>query len=356
VESKANDSRAELRTIHTCTSRLTTQPLDKWFPHLVLFCYPDTALVDVQLEDIHLEPKINAVADGVYQITLTPPIEGFADFISAWLVKGPPTFLVDVGPASTANQLAQALETLGISRLDYILLSHIHLDHAGAVGRIARWFPSAKILCHAKGIPHLVDPAKLWEGTRRVLGPLADGYGPLEPLPAERFVAAQGFAADGIEAVITPGHAAHHVSYFSPAALFAGEACGVHYALPGGRDYMRPATPPTFFMNTALESIDALIARAPDRMVVGHFGIKQNGADLLRRHREQLLFWEQWMSGRVGQRAADEAVLRCVEGLLAEDPLLGAFGLFPQPAQERERYFLKNSVSGFLGWLTAQKR
>ena len=332
------------------------QPLDKWFPHLVLFYYPDTAFVDFEMEDSHLEPIVNAVEDGVYQITLTPPIEGFADFISVWLVKGPPTFLVDVGPASTAGQLAQALETLGISGLDYILLTHIHLDHAGAVGRIARRFRSAKIVCHAKAVPPLVDPAKLWEGTRKVLGPVADGYGPLEPLPAERFVAAQGFAADGIEAVVTPGHAAHHVSYFSPAALFAGEACGVHYALPGGRDYMRPATPPTFFMDIALDSIDALIARAPGRMVVGHFGMKPDGAGLLRRHRAQLLFWEQWMSARLGQcAAADEAVPFCVEGLLAGDPLLSAFSLFPQPAQERERYFLKNSVSGFLGWLAAQK-
>jgi glyoxylase-like metal-dependent hydrolase (beta-lactamase superfamily II) len=302
-----------------------------------------------------LEPLINAVEDGVYQITLTPPIEGFAEFISAWLVKGPPAFLVDVGPASTSGQLAQALETLGISRLDYILLTHIHLDHAGAVGRIARRFPSARVVCHAKGIPHLVDPAKLWEGTRKVLGPVADGYGPLEPLPAGRFVAAQGFAADGIEAVITPGHAPHHVSYVSPEALFAGEACGVCYALPEGRVYMRPATPPTFFMNTALDSIDALIARAPDRMVVGHFGMKQNGAGLLRRHRAQLLFWAQWMSARIGQCAADEAIEYCAEGLLAEDPLLSAFGLFPTPAQERERYFLRNSVSGFLGWLTASQ-
>jgi glyoxylase-like metal-dependent hydrolase (beta-lactamase superfamily II) len=307
------------------------------------------------MEDFQLEPQINAVADGVYQITLSPPLEGFGDFINAWLVKGPSAFLVDVGPASTAGQLIRALETLEVSRLDYILLTHIHLDHAGAVGRIGRRFESARVVCHAKGIPHLVDPEKLWEGTRKVLGPVADGYGPLEPLPAERFAAAEGFAADGIEALVTPGHAAHHVSYFSPAALFAGEACGVHYALPGGHAYMRPATPPLFFLNTALESIDALIARAPKRMVVGHFGIKSDGTELLRRHRGQLLFWEQWMAAHIGPAATDAAVQACVEGLLAEDPLMSAFGLFPRPAQQRERYFLKNSVSGFLGWLTAQR-
>jgi glyoxylase-like metal-dependent hydrolase (beta-lactamase superfamily II) len=322
-----------------------------WLAHLVLLRHPDMERVGVQMEGIELEPQISAVEEGICQITLTPPIEGFADFISAWLVPGRPSFLVDVGPASTAGQLLAALEALGVTRLDYVLLTHIHLDHAGATGKVSARFPRARIVCHEKGIPHLVDPARLWEGTRKVLGPVADGYGPLDPVPPERFVPSRGFAADGIAALVTPGHAAHHVSYFTPAGLFAGEACGVHYALPGGRDYMRPATPPTFFMNTALDSIDALIARAPERMVVGHFGMKPNGTGLLRRHREQLLFWEQWMSERIGQWTAEAAVELCAEGLLMEDPCLAAFNAFPAPARQRERYFLKNSISGFLGWI-----
>ena len=300
-------------------------------------------------------PTISDAGDGVYQITLTPPLDGFTDFISAWLVKGPPTFLVDVGPASTADQLIGALATLGVSRLDYILLTHIHLDHAGAAGHIAGRFPAAAIVCHPKGIPHLVDPSRLWEGTRSVLGSVAMSYGPLEPVPAERFVDAQGFAAGGITALLTPGHAAHHVSYFTAPALFVGEACGVLYALAGGRDYMRPATPPAFYMTTALQSLDALIARAPDRMAVGHFGMWGNGCTRLRRHREQLLFWEQWIAAHSGSYPADEAVQRCAEGLLAQDPLLESFSAFAKPVQERERYFLKNSVSGFLGWIRDKK-
>lgn len=307
------------------------------------------------MEGIRLESYITDAGGGVYQIILTPPLEGFTDFISAWLVKGPPTFLVDVGPASSADQLTHALAALAVSRLDYILLTHVHLDHAGAVGHLARRFPAATIVCHPKGIPHLVDPSRLWEGTRNVLGSVALGYGPLEPVPAERFVDAQGFAAGGITALLTPGHAAHHVSYFTAPALFVGESCGVLYKIAGGPDYMRPATPPTFFMNTALDSLDALIAAAPDRMAVGHFGMWEHGGALLRRHREQLLFWEQWMSAHSASYPADEAVQCCAEGLLSEDPLLASFTSFSKPAQERERYFLKNSVSGFLGWVSAQK-
>jgi len=296
-------------------------------------------------------PRINPVADGVYQVTLTPRIDGFGDFISAWVATGTPSFIVDVGPGSTADQLLQALELLGVVRLDYLLLTHIHLDHAGAAGAISRCFPEARVVCHAKGIPHLVDPTRLWEGSQKVLGSLAAGYGPLEPIPAERFVAAQEFRTEALTALLTPGHAAHHVSYRSDRGLFAGEACGVYYQLGEGREYLRPATPPRFFMDVALASIDALMALAPARMMIGHFGVVGDGVGLLKRHRAQLIFWEEWLARMAGRYPAEEVLNLCAEGLLQADPCLGAFGAFPAPVQGRERYFLKNSINGFLGWI-----
>jgi glyoxylase-like metal-dependent hydrolase (beta-lactamase superfamily II) len=298
-----------------------------------------------------MNARIVAASDAVYQIALTPPLEGFSDFISAWLVKGPPVFLVDVGPSSTADQLIAALEQLGVSHLDYILLTHLHLDHAGAAGRLSRRYPAATVVCHEKGLPHLADPGRLWEATRSVLGPLALGYGPPEPVAAERCVRAQGFAVAGITAVPTPGHAPHHVSFAAEGCLFAGEACGVWYRFGDGREYMRPATPPVFFMDLALRSIEALIAHAPSRMVVAHTGMTENGTELLRRHRGQLLFWEKWLGGRAGGETGEAAVQRCMEGLLAEDPLLANFAGFAPPAAQREKYFLGNSLNGFLGWL-----
>jgi hypothetical protein len=90
-------------------------------------------------------------------------------------------------------------------------------------------------------------------------------------------------------------------------------------------------------------------------MGVGHFGMTEDGAALLTRHREQLLFWEKWIGDRIGGPTGNAAVSRCMEGLLAEDPLLSAFDQFPPPAQKRERYFMGNSINGFLGWISAQK-
>jgi len=304
------------------------------------------------MKKIFFDPQITAVADGVYQITLAPPIDGFDDFINAWVVTGTPSFVVDVGPGSTADQLLRALEALGIARLDYLLLTHIHLDHAGAAGAISQRFPEARVVCHAKGIPHLVDPTQLWEGSRKVLGPVAEGYGPLDPIPSERFIAAQEFRCDGIAALLTPGHAVHHVSFLTERGLFAGEACGVHYQLGADREYLRPATPPRFFLDVALASVDGLIDKAPARMMIGHYGMVADGLELLKRHRGQLLFWENWLA-RIAERhsAGAELLDVCAQGLLSEDPCLAAFSAFSEPAQNRERYFLKNSINGFLGWI-----
>ena len=86
-------------------------------------------------------------------------------------------------------------------------------------------------------------------------------------------------------------------------------------------------------------------------MVLGHHGAVEDGLRLLRRHRGQLSFWEEWIRRRAAAWPESVAVARCVDGLLAEDPLLGAFERFPPPARQRERYFMSNSVNGFLGWV-----
>ena len=123
--------------------------------------------------------KIDNISDELDLITLNPPLESFGDFISAWLYRGEISFLVDVGPSSTADALLNALRNLNVDRLDFILLTHIHLDHAGAVGEIAAVYAQTPIICHPAAIPHLIDPARLWAGTQKVLGSMADTYGPI---------------------------------------------------------------------------------------------------------------------------------------------------------------------------------
>ena len=130
--------------------------------------------------------KTQKIADDLFLIPLNLPGTGFTAFISAWLYRGEKTFLVDVGPSTTATNLLSALQELNVGHLDYILLTHIHLDHAGAIGQIADAFRQTPIICHEAGIPHLIEPSKLWEVTQKLLGPMALAYGPIQPVVGDR--------------------------------------------------------------------------------------------------------------------------------------------------------------------------
>ena len=265
---------------------------------------------------VMMNSRIDKITDEVSLITLNPPMAGFDDFISAWLVQGEINFLVDVGPASTADGLLAVLTAAGVDHLEYILLTHIHLDHAGAIGQIAAAFPQTPVVCHPAGIPHLIEPARLWEGTRKVLGSTADGYGPIQPVAAERFLDAQVFNSGIIEPILTPGHASHHVSYRTPYCLFAGETGGVYYAIPPQNYYLRPATPPRFFFETAVESVDRLIAADPDKMCYGHYGMVEDGVDKLKTTRRQLLSWKAIIKDEINRTEGEHLMTACLEKLL----------------------------------------
>ncbi len=284
-------------------------------------------------------------------IVLEPPIAGFGQFIGVWLYQGACRFLVDVGPAVTVPALVMALERLNATHLDFILLTHIHIDHAGGLGDLAPLFPGAAIVCHPGGIEHLVDPARLWQGSLKILGDTARAYGPMKPIPPRRLQSSAAFKAPGITAVATPGHAPHHLSFLAGDTLFAGEAAGVHLVLPDGGDYLRPATPPRFFMPTAQASLDCLLALRPERICYGHLGMWPEAPRWLERHRQQLWHWERILRQEMGGLAETAQSEACIDRLLAADPLLAGFGTFSAEVQQRERGFMRNSVRGFLGWL-----
>ena len=301
-----------------------------------------------------MKASIDQIAGDLILITLNPPIDGFDNFISSWLYQGEVSFLVDVGPASTAEGLLKVLEDANVAHLDYILLTHIHLDHAGAIGEIAASFPKTPIVCHPAGIPHLVEPARLWEGTKKVLGSTAEGYGPIQAVAAERFVDAEQFTSETIVPLITPGHASHHVSYNTENYLFAGETAGVYYAISPNRFYLRPATPPRFFFDTAVESIDKLIAGNPTRLCYGHYGMTDDGLDKLKTTRRQLFSWKAIIEDQINNSDADDLIEICKAKLLREDPLVANFHALPETAKKREDYFLRNSIRGFIGYLKGE--
>jgi len=297
-----------------------------------------------------LNAKIDCVSNDLFLITLPPPIPGFDDFIGCWLYRGSISFIVDPGPSVTSEALARALAELKVSRLDYIFLTHIHIDHAGGVGNIAANFPESSIICHKAGIPHLVDPSRLWEGSVKTLRETAKAYGPIKPVSSNRFIQADQFMSDIVTPVFTPGHSPHHVSYLTKEHLFVGEAGGVFLSIDSGCEYLRPATPPRFFLEISTDSIDTLIEKNPLNICYGHHGIKGNAVKMLNKHRNQLLLWEKIIKKEI-QNSNEDFLTSCFNRLLKEDLLLSGFSHMEPSVQKREQGFIINSIKGFEGYL-----
>lgn len=284
-----------------------------------------------------------------------PGLTGFRQFISSWYYRGNGfSCLVDPGPLSTIPYLVSELRRHGAESIDYILLTHIHIDHAGGTGALVREFPEAKVICHPDGIRHLVSPQKLWEGSRKVLGEkLAEAYGEIVPVPEANILFEEEIGSTGVRSFLTPGHAQHHCCYLIDDLLFAGEVAGVRSVVSDGI-YIRPATPPRFILEIALSSVERMIALKPDRMVFAHYGLVETAVEHLEIARNQLLLWVQ----------GAEAVATVEEGsrqdamfawLLEHDGHFRTISNLPDDIMERERYFFGNTYRGMSEYVEGKK-
>jgi glyoxylase-like metal-dependent hydrolase (beta-lactamase superfamily II) len=295
---------------------------------------------------------IQQIRDNLFLIDIDQAIEGFRKFISAWLYRvNGATLLVDPGPASTIPHLVERLEELDISTIDYVLLTHIHLDHAGGTGQLLQHFPDTKVNCHPKGIPHLAAPQKLWEESKKVLGKVAEAYGEMALVPESSLSFSDAIDLGGIsvEVIETPGHAPHHVSYRVGDILFAGEVGGVYVPLDDGF-YVRPATPPPFQHQIFRDSIAKAAALDVSLVCLGHYGCRQDVANLFERAGRQLDFWVTTVERhfQAGSNPFEETVLA---DLISNDPDMAGWYSLPKDIQVRERNFCFNSIRGIRGYL-----
>ncbi len=200
---------------------------------------------------------------------------------SAYLLEGEQPTLVETGPTTSVQAVLGGLEALGLGPADLanIVVTHIHLDHAGGVGRLAGTFTSAAIWVHERGAPHLADPTKLVQSAARVYGEdrLARLFGPVDPVPADRLHAVTegetiALGQRSLTVMYTPGHASHHIALVDSesGALFTGDALGIH--LPDDR-VLRPATPPPDVdVELGVASIERIRERAESLLLFSHFG------------------------------------------------------------------------------------
>jgi glyoxylase-like metal-dependent hydrolase (beta-lactamase superfamily II) len=242
--------------------------------------------------------NITALGGDVYEIDTK--MAGFSGITAGYLILSDRPCLVETGTSTSAPVVRDAIASLGVGPDDLatVVVTHIHLDHAGGVGDIARFFPSAQVVVHEKGARHLAEPSRLMASARMVWGDRLDTlFGELSPTEAERIVALGDTGAVDLgngrtlSSHYSPGHAKHHVGLVDSATgdLYVGDAAGVY--LPETGD-LRPATPPPDFdLKTALDSIALFEALEPQRLLFSHYGPVEAVRETLERSAEELRVW-----------------------------------------------------------------
>jgi glyoxylase-like metal-dependent hydrolase (beta-lactamase superfamily II) len=229
-------------------------------------------------------PLAAPVGDGVYLIDAMYSRPGLA--ASHLVVDGGHAAFVDTGAAPAAPRLLGALDELGVGRdqVDYVFLTHVHLDHAGAAGQLIEALPNAMAVLHPRGAPHLVDPAKLIAGSIKVYGEkmYRELYGEILPIPADRVITTEDrqrirFGARTFEFIDAPGHAKHHHCPIDldHRAVYAGDNFGICYREldTASGPFMLPTTTPVQFDPVALHAtIRRLMSYGPKRVYQTHFG------------------------------------------------------------------------------------
>jgi len=299
---------------------------------------------------------MHTIKNNLYLQELTQNLEGFRQFISCWIYTAHDrVVLVDPGPAATVTVVKKALTKMGLERVDYILLTHIHIDHAGGTGLLLDEFPEAQVICHPKGIPHMIEPQKLWEGSLKVLGEVAEAYGPIAAIP-EKNISYPDKISDGalnIDIVETPGHASHHLNYLVDGLLFAGEVAGVNAPVDDGY-YLRIATPPRFIYEIYRDSLWRAAALNADTICFGHFGARRDVRQVFDRAKAQLELWLETCR-RYHEKKPRVVPDEIFTELKQRDPSMATFSDLPKDIQKREEYFSLNSIKGMLGYLADQK-
>lgn len=294
--------------------------------------------------------NIIEVAENLYLVDLPQSVEGFRKFISSWIVKdGSKALLVDIGPKSTIPKLIEALNYLGVKSVEFILLTHIHLDHSGGIAELLKKFPEAKVVAHRSARKHLIDPEKLWKASIEAIGELAEVYGKPEGIRETNLYSGKvEFAGKEIEVIETPGHASHHQSYLFGDFLFIGECAGVHIPLKNDY-YLRPATPPKFYYEPAMDTLEKILKLGSKRVCFAHFGFKRDSVEIAERAMKQLKLWVSTVydiACKRDVRDEKELIRIAKEELLEKDIKFSNYKLLDEDLKKREDFFIANSLKG----------
>ena len=295
----------------------------------------------------------------VYQIDTR--MAGYDGITASYLIRGDRPCLVETGTAPSAPVVTEALASLGVGPGDLatIVVTHIHLDHAGGTGDLAQMFPSAEVVVHELGARHLADPSRLMASARMVWGSELDSlFGTLAPTPPERIRAVDqvGLVDLGggrrLESHYSPGHARHHVGLVDSVSgdLYVGDAAGLYIQETGD---MRPATPPPDFdLEVALGSLRMFAALQPARLLFSHFGPVTAVDDALDTAAREIRVWvDETRQARMAGLDLDHAAAMVAERTRQRYRVLSEDGSAEVAAKYDRISSTAANVAGIMRWL-----
>ncbi len=278
---------------------------------------------------------------------------GFRNLICSYVIKGAKTILVESGPTSSVPRLVEGLKELNIKfeDVEYLAVTHVHLDHGGGAGTLLKYLPNAKVLVHPRGMPHLINPERLWSSAQEVLGFVSEIFGKPEPVPKERIIPVTEGSFDlddgaKLRVIETLGHASHNLSFHESlnGGVFPGDAAGTYFP---EFDVVIPTTPTPFYLDAELASLDKLISLNPTALYYSHFGKASNGVQRLKNYKVQLQLWAK--IAEEGYRK-NQSLEEIRDRIIAEDKVMHELAGYLKSHQIYSKTALGNSVKGFIDY------
>jgi len=231
------------------------------------------------------------VAEKTYRLEVLIPKK--VDTITIYLIHETKGVVIEPGPTTTIPSIQEAMKQLGMKELAYIIPTHIHIDHAGAIGSLARLFPHAKVVLHPLGAKHAINPSRLIESTRMAFGDDFEvRYGHILSVPESQVKIPEdgeivSIGGKELQFIYAPGHATHHIAIFErkTRGLFCGEALG--FPTPGDKSLPLPAAaPPSFDIEVYLKTMERLRGLGPRILFYSHDGVGREPEELISRAAE----------------------------------------------------------------------
>ncbi|UCG37007.1 MAG: MBL fold metallo-hydrolase [Candidatus Bathyarchaeota archaeon] len=289
----------------------------------------------------------------LFLIDLKP--SGVNQYIASYVLKSKKVAIVETGPATTIPNLFKGLQEIGVKvdEVNYVVVSHIHLDHSGGAGHLLNSLPRAKLVVHRRGAPHVADPKKLWSQSKQALGQVARLYGEPSPVSSERIIVSEDDTSfdlgEGLElrVVETVGHASHHQSFYEKksGSIFPGDTAGIYISESSS---VIPTTPPPFHLDKALASIEKLKQLKPKLVYFSHFGEANNALEKLEKYATQLRLWADIIAHKIGEKAS---VKEMEEEITLRDPNMKRVVNFVAKHPILNRGVILQDIRGFVEYL-----